>query len=74
MYIILDIKCIDQNEELTQLGNILAKLPIDPQIGRMMILGNILMLGDALAIIAAASSNMTDLFVFGKFFVSTKTI
>ncbi|XP_022167135.1 dosage compensation regulator [Myzus persicae] len=59
-----EMKCLGTNEELTPLGRILAKLPIEPQIGRMMVLGNILMLGDALAIIAAICSNMTDIFVF----------
>lgn len=67
MYItIVEMKCLDRNEELTPLGRILAKLPIEPQIGRMMVLGNILMLGDALAVVAAICSNMTDIFVFGK--------
>lgn len=64
------MKCLDKNEELTPLGKILAKLPIEPQIGRMMVLGNIFMLGDALAIIAAICSNMTDIFVFGKLILS----
>lgn len=59
------MKCLDVNEELTPLGRILAKLPIEPQIGRMMVLGNILFLGDSLSIIAAMCSNMTDVFVFG---------
>ncbi|XP_008183325.1 ATP-dependent RNA helicase A-like [Acyrthosiphon pisum] len=59
-----EMKCLGINEELTPLGRILAKLPVEPQIGRMMVLGNILMLGDAFAIIAAICSNMTDIFVF----------
>lgn len=63
---ILEMKCLGVNDELTPLGRILAKLPIEPQIGRMMVLGNILMLGDALAIIAAVCSNMTDIFIFGN--------
>lgn len=66
--IILEMKCLDKNEELTPLGRILAKLPIEPQIGRMIVLGNIFMLGDALTIIAAICSNMTDIFVFGNIF------
>lgn len=60
------MKCLGQNDELTPLGRILAKLPIEPRIGRMMVLGNILMLGDSLAIISAICSNMTDIFIFGK--------
>lgn len=62
------MKCLGPREQLTPLGRILAKLPIEPQIGRMMVLGSIFMLGDALAIISAICSNMTDIFVFGKLF------
>lgn len=61
------MKCLGKNDELTSLGRILAKLPLEPQLGRMMVLGNTLMLGDALAIIAAKCSNASDIFVFGKF-------
>ena len=68
------MNCLGINEELTSLGHILAKLPIEPQIGRMMVLGNILMLGDALAIIAAICSNMTDIFVFGNLLYICKII
>lgn len=61
------MKCLGSDDELTPLGAILAKLPIEPQFGRMMILGNALMLGDALSIIAAICSNMSDIFEFSKF-------
>ncbi|CAI6362148.1 unnamed protein product [Macrosiphum euphorbiae] len=63
LVVLKEMNCLGINEELTSLGHILAKLPIEPQIGRMMVLGNILMLGDALAIIAAICSNMTDVFI-----------
>ncbi|XP_008180079.1 dosage compensation regulator-like [Acyrthosiphon pisum] len=58
------MQCLGINDELMPLGRILAKLPIEPQIGRMMVLGNILMLGDALSTMAAICSNITDIFVF----------
>jgi len=57
------MKCLDRNGNLTNLGFILAELPVEPQLGRMMILGNILMLGESLSIIAAGSSTNYDLFV-----------
>lgn len=59
------MKCIEANGDLTALGNILAQLPVEPKYGRMMILGNILMLGEFLSIIAAGSSINYDLFLGG---------
>jgi len=57
------MKCLDRNGNLTNLGFILAELPVEPQLGRTMILGNILMLGESLSIIAAGSNTNYDLFV-----------
>lgn len=51
------MKCLDANDDLTPLGKILARLPIEPRLGRMMILGNIFMVGDTLGIMAAYSGN-----------------
>lgn len=64
------MKCIEANGDLTALGNILAQLPVEPKYGRMMILGNILMLGEFLSIIAAGSSTNYDLFLgsYGMYF------
>lgn len=53
---ILGMKCFKANGELTALGVILAQLPVEPQVGRMMIMGNILRLGNSLTTIAAGSS------------------
>ncbi|XP_025425468.1 ATP-dependent RNA helicase A-like isoform X1 [Sipha flava] len=61
--VLKEIKCLNGNGELTALGNILAQLPLEPQLGRMMILGNILMLGDSLSTIAAGSSTKYDIFI-----------
>jgi ATP-dependent RNA helicase A len=33
------MQAIDENDELTSLGKILARLPIEPKIGKMIILG-----------------------------------
>jgi len=41
----------------------LAQLPVEPQFGRMMILGNIFMFGDSLCTIAAGTSTNYDLFI-----------
>ncbi|UJR34291.1 hypothetical protein I4U23_021695 [Adineta vaga] len=50
------MQAIDDNNELTPLGKILARLPIDPKIGKMIILGCIFSVGDAACIIASATS------------------
>ena len=53
---------MDINNELTPLGRILAKLPLDPRLGKMIVLGTIFSVPDALAIIAAQSSNLSEIF------------
>ncbi|KAL5233320.1 hypothetical protein ACI65C_000730 [Semiaphis heraclei] len=58
-----EMKCVDGNGNLTNLGFILAELPVEPQLGRTMILANILMLGESLSIIAAGSSTNYELFM-----------
>ncbi|XP_073973059.1 dosage compensation regulator mle isoform X2 [Rhodnius prolixus] len=58
-----EMKCLDKNDELTPLGRILAKLPIEPRLGKMMILGTIFRVGDALATIAANSSTFPEVFI-----------
>lgn len=61
-----EMKCLDRNDELTPLGRILAKLPIDPRLGKMMVLGAIFFCGDALATMAANSSTFPEVFITGK--------
>lgn len=34
-----ELDALDSNDELTPLGRILARLPIEPRLGKMMILG-----------------------------------
>nr|CAH7722050.1 unnamed protein product [Callosobruchus chinensis] len=58
-----EMKCLDQNDELTPLGRIIAKLPIEPRLGKMMILGCIFMVGGPLATMAANSSTFPEIFV-----------
>lgn len=47
---------LDLNGELTPLGKILARLPIEPRLGKMIIMGCIFHVGDAVCTIAAAST------------------
>jgi len=68
------MKCLGINSELTPLGHIIAKLGIEPQIGRMMVLGNILMQGDALAIITGNHLNKKKTFMFGSLFYLCRVI
>lgn len=60
--ILREMKCLDDDDELTPLGRILARLPIEPRIGRMMILGNIFFVGDTLGIMAAYSGSYSEIF------------
>lgn len=57
-----DMKCLDQNDELTPLGRIIAKMPIEPRLGKMMVLGCIFMCGGPLATMAANSSTFPEIF------------
>ncbi|XP_066453544.1 ATP-dependent RNA helicase A isoform X2 [Eleutherodactylus coqui] len=50
-----ELDALDVNDELTPLGRILAKLPIEPRLGKMMIMGCIFYVGDALCTISAAT-------------------
>lgn len=59
------MKCLDLNDELTPLGKILAKLPIEPRLGKMMILAVMFFCGDTLATIAANNSTMPEVFITG---------
>lgn len=59
------MKCLDKNDELTPLGKILARLPIEPRLGKMMILGCMFRVGDALATMAANSSTFPEVYNMG---------
>ncbi|XP_022094915.1 ATP-dependent RNA helicase A-like isoform X2 [Acanthaster planci] len=50
-----DMHALDMQEELTPLGKILAKMPMEPKLGKMIILGCCLFVGDAMSIIAAST-------------------
>lgn len=56
---------MDDTAELTPLGRILARLPLDPRLGKMLVLGAIFSCADPLAVIAAMSSNLSEIFNLG---------
>ncbi|XP_015511647.1 dosage compensation regulator mle isoform X2 [Neodiprion pinetum] len=60
-----EMKCLDANDELTPLGKILARLPIEPRLGKMMILGCIFRIGDALSTMAANSTTFPEVYNMG---------
>lgn len=51
-----EMSALDVNSELTELGRILARLPIDPMLGKTLVLGTALGVGELMATLAAASS------------------
>lgn len=58
-----EMKCLDKNDELTPLGRILARLPVEPRLGKMVVLGCIFYCGDALCTIAAHNSTSPEIFI-----------
>ncbi|XP_049880517.1 dosage compensation regulator isoform X2 [Pectinophora gossypiella] len=58
-----ELGCLDAGDNLTPLGTILAKLPIEPRLGKMMVLGFVLGVGDALTTMAANSTTFPEIFV-----------
>ncbi len=58
-----EMRCLDRVDALTPLGRILARLPVDPRLGKMLVLGSVLGLGDALCTMAAQASTGTEFFV-----------
>ncbi|XP_026754457.2 dosage compensation regulator isoform X2 [Galleria mellonella] len=59
-----ELGCLDPSagDALTPLGTILAKLPIEPRLGKMMVLGFVLGVGDALTTMAANSTTFPEIF------------
>ncbi|XP_041477751.1 ATP-dependent RNA helicase A-like isoform X2 [Lytechinus variegatus] len=49
-----EMHALDHQEELTPVGRILAKMPIEPRLGKMIILGCVLFVGDAMTIVASS--------------------
>lgn len=51
-----EMRALDANDELTPLGRILARLPIEPRLGKMMIYGCLFYCGDAVCTVAASTT------------------
>ncbi|KAL0266291.1 UNVERIFIED_CONTAM: hypothetical protein PYX00_008879 [Menopon gallinae] len=58
-----EMKCLDSNDELTPLGRIIGRLPIDPRLGKMLVMGSLFHCANPLATIAANSSTFPDVFL-----------
>ncbi|KAI6231623.1 RNA helicase [Aphelenchoides besseyi] len=51
-----EMGALDGELELTPLGKIIARLPVDPRMGKAIVLGSLLNIGDLMCTIASASS------------------
>ena len=58
-----EMLALDRNDQLTPLGRILAKLPLEPRLGKMLVVGAMFSAGDGLTTIAAASSTGSEVFL-----------
>ena len=54
-FLLRDMRCLDAQNELTPLGRLLARLPVEPRLGRMLVLAACFRLADAACTIAAQS-------------------
>jgi len=59
------MKCLDKNDELTSLGKILARLLIEPRLGKMRILECMFRVGNALSTMAANSTTLPEVYNMG---------
>lgn len=57
-----DMRCLDNNDELTPLGRILARLPIEPRLGKMLILSAVFGCADISASMASYTSTFSEIF------------
>lgn len=51
-----DLGCIDEKENITSLGNVLALLPVDLVLGKMLVLGQLCHIREPMLVVAAALS------------------
>lgn len=57
-----DMRCLDNNDDLTPLGRMLARLPIEPRLGKMLILSTVFGCADISASMASYSSTFSEIF------------
>ncbi|XP_053677037.1 dosage compensation regulator isoform X2 [Anopheles nili] len=58
-----EMRCLDENEQLTPFGRILARLPIEPRLGKMMVLSTLFGLCDPVSTMAAYSGTFSEIFL-----------
>lgn len=63
---------MDENYDLTPLGHLVARLPLEPRLARMLIIGCIMKLGDATATIASNISLSSEVFDIGKLLLTSE--
>ncbi|XP_017839109.1 dosage compensation regulator isoform X2 [Drosophila busckii] len=57
-----DMRALDSHDELTPLGKLLARLPIEPRLGKMLVLGTVFGIADLMASFASYSSTFSEVF------------
>ncbi|EDW36419.1 GL17788 [Drosophila persimilis] len=57
-----EMRCLDANDALTPLGRLLARLPVEPRLGKMMVLGAVFGCADLVASMASYSSTFSEVF------------
>ena len=60
-----EMKCLDRDEELTPLGQLVARLPVEPSLAKMVIVGAMFHHGDAMCVLAASDSIKAEIFYHG---------
>ncbi|XP_053661803.1 dosage compensation regulator [Anopheles marshallii] len=58
-----EMRCLDEAEQLTPFGRILARLPIEPRLGKMMVLSTLFGLCDTITTMAAYSGTFSEVFL-----------
>ncbi|XP_037938859.1 dosage compensation regulator isoform X2 [Teleopsis dalmanni] len=57
-----DMRCLNNKDDLTSLGRILARLPIEPRLGKMLILSTVFDCADVSSSMASYSSTFSEIF------------
>lgn len=60
--VLRDLKCLDANDDLTPLGRILARLPIEPRLGKMIVLSTVFGATETVTAMAAYSSTFQEIY------------
>lgn len=60
--VLRDLKCLDANDDLTPLGKILARLPIEPRLGKMIVLSTVFGCTETVTTLAAYSSTFQEIY------------